>query len=306
MPKEGGVHKGGPKMLLPPFEYHEPETLDEACMKLFGLADEAKILAGGTDLLVNMKKKVLRPKNLISIELIPGLGSIDFSGDQVVIGCNVTAAEVAESSVIKHHFPILVEGAGSLGSPLIRNRATIAGNIITARPAADTLPPLMALDARVVLKRQPGERTVEIRDLLKGPGETDLRADEILTSIIIEKMPPFSGGAYIKLGQRNALEIALVNVASLLVLSGDKGHVKRARIVMGAVGPTPLRALKAEEYLEGSIPDEKAFTKAADIAAEESRPITDHRASAEYRRWMVANLTKRTLLQAYDRAKRNR
>ena len=293
-------------MLLPSFDYYEPASLDEACTKLSGLGDEGKILAGGTDLLVNMKKKIVAPRNLISLRRVPGLNHIDSSEERVVIGCKVTASDVAESPVVKGFFPMLAEGAGSLGSPLIRNRATIAGNIISARPAADTLPSLIALEAKVVLKRKPGERTLQVGDLIKGPGETDLRADEILTSIIIDKMPPYSGGAYIKLGQRNALEIGIVNVASLLVLDSENGAVRKARIVMGAVGPTPLRALKAEKYLMGQMPKENIFGRAGEIAAEECRPITDHRASAEYRRWMVASLTKRTLLQALGRAKENR
>jgi len=143
-----------------------------------------------------------------------------------------------------------------------------------------------------------------VADFIKGPGEPALKSEEVLTAILIKKLPPFSGGAYIKLGVRKALEISLVNVSSLLILEGEDGPIQEARIVMGAVGPTPLRALGAEAYLKGSRPGEELFIKTGEIAANECKPITDHRASAQYRRWMVSALTRKTLRVAYERAKK--
>lgn len=291
--------------MLPRFEFHEPLSLDEACKIMSEFGPEVKIVAGGTDLLVNMKRKVIQPKHLVSLAHVVGLREITFSNDHAAIGCQVSASKIAESEAINSNFRLLAEGAGLLGSPLIRNRATVAGNVVTARPAADTLPSLIALGAKLTLKSEGGEREVEVIDFVKGPGETSIKQEEILSTILIKKLPPFSGGAYTKLGLRKVLEIALVNVASLLILEGEQGPIKEARIVMGAVGPTPLRASKAEEYLRGSEPREEAFIKAGEIAASESKPITDHRGSAEYRRWMVAVLTKRMLVKAFERASKS-
>jgi len=138
-------------MLLPRFDFHEPTSLNEACAIMLSLGKEGKIIAGGTDLIVNMKKKIIAPKNIVSLARIPGLREINFSNDHVAIGCQVTVAEIAESEVMNSWFHLFVEGARSLGSPLIRNRATVAGNVITARPAADTLPSLIALGATLLL-----------------------------------------------------------------------------------------------------------------------------------------------------------
>lgn len=293
-------------MLLPRFEFHEPKSFGEASRIMAELGPEAKMLAGGTDLLVNMKRKVLQPKHLVSLSRVEGGGVISVSNDHVTIGCQVTASEIAESKEINDHFKILAEGAAMLGTPLVRNMATVAGNVVTARPAADTLPPLIALGAQLTLESQRGERQVELLNFVRGPGQTVINPDEVLTKISIRRLPDFSGGAYIKLGLRKTLEISLVNVASVVMLDRERGAITEARIVMGAVGPTPLRAYKAEEYLKGAEPGEEAFMKAGEIAASECKPITDHRGSAEYRQWMVAVLTKRALVKALERAHKSK
>ncbi|MBF0508573.1 MAG: xanthine dehydrogenase family protein subunit M [Deltaproteobacteria bacterium] len=292
-------------MLLPKFDYHEPATLGEACQVMGDLGLKAKALAGGTDLIVNMKKKILSPACLVSLGRIKELKKIDSSNGLLKIGAGLTAAEVAETEEIKNNYSALSRGASCLGSPLIRNLATIAGNLVSARPAADFPPPLMAYGARVVLKSSSGERVVSLDDFFKGPGRTLIAPEEILIEIVLDKLPPFSGAGYIKLGTRQTLEISLVNVAAFVSLDGPGGVIKTARIVLGAVGPVPLRAPSAEKALIGEKPSEALLAKAGEAAALDSKPIDDYRGSAEYRRAMVDVLTRRALIEAVTAAGSN-
>ncbi len=287
-------------MLMPRFEYHRPATLKEACEIKAEFKDKAQILAGGTDLIVNLKKSLISPEILISLREIKELAlkSIDFSNGSTRIGACSTASELTQSEHITGPFRALATGTGSLGSPLIRNMATIGGNLVTARPAADLAPSLMAYKGRVILNSLSKAREVSLDDFFTGPGKTVIKDDEILTEVVLDHPPPYSGCGYIKLGTRRALEISLVNVAAFITLEKPKGPVTDARIVLGAVGPTPLRALTAEKFLTGKRPDEGLFSDAARAAAKDSRPIDDFRGSAEYRRDMVKVLTKRALLEA--------
>ena len=287
-------------MLLPKFEFHEPATVEEACRILGELGEKAKTLAGGTDLFVNMKKKVLAPEHVVSLDRIESLSELGPSNGTLRIGACVKAAEIAESDAVGVDFPALQGGASKLGSPLIRNLATIGGNLVSARPAADFPPPLMAYGAKVVLKSSSGERTVAVSDFIEGPGQTIISPEEILDSFLLEKPEAHSGSAYIKLGIREALEISLVNVAVFMTAEGPGGPIKAARVVMGSVGPTPLMSLSAEKVLLGEKPSEALFLAAGEAAAMDSRPIDDFRASADYKRAMVKELTRRALARAYD------
>ena len=289
-------------MLLPKFQYHEPSTIDEACQIMAEFKEKACPLAGGTDLLVKMKNKIISPENVVSLGRIEKLTDVDHSGDRLKIGACRTVAQIAQSERIRDGFNALKIGAESLGSPLIRNLATIGGNILTARPAADLPPPLMAYGARVVLRKSSGERSVSLDDFFRGPGLTVLFPDEILTEIVMEKPPPNSGAGYIKLGLRKAQEISLVNVAVFVSLDGQGNTIKTARVVLGAVAPVPMRAPSAEHVLTGEKPGESLFVKAAEAAAGESKPIDDFRGSALYRRDMVKVLTLRALNMAYKEA----
>jgi carbon-monoxide dehydrogenase medium subunit len=284
-------------MLLPKFEYHEPTTLEEACQIMSELGHGAKPLAGGTDLIVNMKKKIVSPGHLVSLSMIDDLKKIDASNGLLKIGACLTAAELAESKEIRETLTALSRGAESLGSPLIRNLATIGGNLISARPAADLPPALIAYGAKVALKNSSGERLVSLEDLFLGPGETLIGPNEILTEIHVDSPPPSAGAAYIKLGVREALEISLVNVAAFISMDRD-GSIQEARIVLGSVAPTPIRATSAEQILTGEKPSETLFSRAGEAASNDSKPIDDFRASAEYKRAMVEVLTQRALNQA--------
>ena len=288
-------------MPLPEFEFHEPATVDEACRMIGELGEKTKILAGGTDLLVNMKKKLLAPEHLVSLDRIQSLAQLDSSNGSLRIGPCVKAAEMAESDAVALDFPALQEGASKLGSPLIRNLATVGGNLVTARPAADFPPSLIAYGATLVLKSIQGARTVPLMEFIQAPGQTVLSPDEMLEAIVVEKPSPLSGSAYIKLGVREALEISLVNVAALLTLDESDGSITAARVVMGSVAPTPLLSPSAEKVLLGETPSDVLFLHAGEAAASDSRPIDDFRASAEYKRAMVRELTRRALTVAFDR-----
>ncbi|MDM8526232.1 xanthine dehydrogenase family protein subunit M [Desulfococcaceae bacterium HSG8] len=286
-------------MLLPKFDFHEPSTIAEACQIMAEYGQKARLIAGGTDLMVNMKKKVLSPEHLVSLARIDELKNADSSGDVVKIGACFTVAELAESEMIRNKLGALNTGARALGSPLIRNLATIGGNIGTARPAADLPPSLMVYDAKVVLKNSSGERSVSLNDFFKGPGLTEIQPDEILTEIIVDRSLPHSGAGYINLGIRKAQDCNLVNVASFIALDAPDGVIQTARVVMGCVGPVHLRATSAEKILIGEKPSDSLFAKAGDAAMGDCTPIDDFRGSAKYKKAMVGVLTKRTLGIAY-------
>ena len=292
-------------MLLPRFDFHEPATIEEACRIMTELGQEAKPLAGGTDLIVNMKKKILSPAHLVSLSRLEDLKQMRPSNGGVRIGAGITVSELAESKEIENLFNALSTGARGLGSPLIRNLATIGGNLVSARPAADLPPPLMAYGADIILKTHAGERSIPLEDLFLGPGETVIEPHEILTEIHINNPPPHSGAAYYKLGVREALEISLVNVAAFISLDDDDS-IKEARIVLGSVAPTPIRSHSAEKVLLGERPTSTLFTQAGKAASKECRPIDDFRASAAYKRAMVEVLTSRTLNMAFKEAKEHR
>jgi carbon-monoxide dehydrogenase medium subunit len=289
-------------MLLPRFEYHEPATLAQALTLLAKLGPEARLLAGGTDLLVNMKKGVIRPGHVVSLDKILKLRRMQTRNGFLSLGALATAAEIAVWKALKGWAGALKEGAQRLGTPLVRNRATVAGNLVTGRPAADLPPPLLALKAGIRLESAANRREIPLDGFFQGPGQTGIRPDEILTQVLIPIPPPKSGSAYLKLGARQTLEISLVNVAASLTLEGKKGPIREARVVLGAVGPTPLSSPSAQKILIGAIPGEDLFREAGQAAVRDARPIDDFRGTAEYRRWMVEVLTQRALGLAWKRA----
>ena len=289
-------------MLLPQFEYHEPKTLSEACEFMAEFSGKAKALAGGTDLLVNMKKKLLSPEHLVCVDRVEEMKGIGLSDAEIRIGAAEKVADIASSDDVGKALGALAMGAGNLGSPLIRNLATIGGNLCSARPAADLPPSLIAYGAMVNLMSKEGRRMVAVQDLFTGPGETIMKPEELISEIAVPVPKEAYGAHYIKLGVRRALEISIVNVAAFVQLDEDGSHIAEARVVLGAVAPTPIRAPSAEEAIRDGRPDGALFTRAAEAAARDAKPIDDYRASAEYRRDMVKVLTKRALMAAYEEA----
>jgi len=295
--------RGGFMLLLPKFDYEEPKSLPEALAMLSELKGNGKVIAGGTDLLVNMKKGTVKPAFLVSLRKVEGLREIGGENGGLAIGSHATVSEIADSDRVGSMFPVLARSASCLGSPLIRNRATIGGNIVTARPAADLPPALIVLGAYVELKGKDANRTIPLDGFFTGPGTSVIESGEVLTRIILPSAPPFTGGDYIKIGHRAALEIAIVAAASRLTLDKPDGVIVDARVVLSAVAPTAIHAASAEKALIGQRPSEELFAKAAALAEGDCSPITDMRGGAEYRRDMVNTLVKRTLLKAFNDAR---
>lgn len=291
-------------MLLPKFNYHEPGTLEEALHLLSELGGNAKVLAGGTDLLVRMKMKVDQPSHVISIARVPGMDSIiPRNGHAVTIGAGVTATALSRNEILLDRFTPLALAGSRLGAPMIRNRATIGGNLVNGRPAADLPPACMVLNASLKLKSSVGEREVSVNEFFRGPGETVIEPNELMVSLNIQTPPPWTGGSYIKLGARKTLEISMVNVATLLTLQSSEGPILDARIALGAVAPTPVRAYAAEELLIGQMPSEALFQEAGQTGVGTCSPITDHRGTMEYRCIMIEVLVKRSLGLALQQAR---
>ncbi len=284
-------------MSLPEFDFHAPEGVDQACRMLSDYGAGARIFAGGTDLMLDMRRKRISPEHVISIAAIEELKRLDFAPGMLKIGGCVTVARIVKSKEIALKWGALCAGAKALGSCLVRNLATVGGNIVSARPAADLPPSLMVYSASLVLKKTTGERIVSMDDFFTGTGTTVMAADEILTEIRLAEPPPHSGAGYINLGIRNACDINILNVASHIVLDRPGGVINDARIVMGCVAPTHVRALAAEKLLMGEKPSEALFERAGEAAMKASSPRGSaySRASAEYKKDMVKELTMRTL-----------
>jgi CO/xanthine dehydrogenase FAD-binding subunit len=289
-------------MLLPRFEFMEPVSL-KAAVSLLAAQPRAELLAGGTDLLVNLKKGLVKPTAVVSLAKVPKLDQIAFSPRKgLSIGCLVTAAALAADPNVQEHYVMLAEAASVLGSPLIRNLATAAGNVMTARPAADFPPALICLGAEAVLVGPAGARRMGLDKFFSGVGKTRAKRGEILSHLVIGPPSPKSGGKYIKLGARQTLEISMVNAAAWLQLDRTGEIVTDVRITLGAVAPKPIRAAAAERVMRKKVLSTALIEEAAQAAAEECKPIDDFRGSAAYRREMVRTLTRRCLTGAADRA----
>lgn len=286
---------------LPKFEYHYPKSFSELFSLMAKYGDKAKLLAGGTDLLVSMKKREISPDHLINLKEIPELKGISFDEKGGLrIGALTTIDEIEQSHVVKTKYPILWEAVSVMGSPQIRTLGTIGGNLASAIPSADTAPPLIAYGASIIIKGIGGERSLPVEEFFKGPGESDLKSDEVLSEIRIPTPPERSGGTYIKMMRRNAMDLAVVGVATFLKLDPKKRICEEAKVVLGAVAPTPIRAKETEKFLTGKEINEAIADEAGKIASNESKPISDVRASKEYRKTLVHVLTKRGVLKAYS------
>lgn len=286
---------------LPKFEYHAPTSLPEALDLLAKYDGKGAVLAGGTDLLVSMKKREVLPEHLISLKGISELKGIHDEKEGIKIGALVTLGEIEHSKMIQDKFRVLWDAAQVMASRQIRNLGTIGGNLCSAAPSADTAPPLIVLDASVEITSSNGRRKVLVENFFKGPGESDLKAGEILTQIMIPNPLKKSSGAYFKLMRRAAMDLAQIGVAACLSFDSGKKTTTGARIALGAVGLTPVRAFKAEQILLNKEINETVGKEAGRIAAQEANPRSSLRASKEYRREMVEVLTKRAVMAAYSR-----
>jgi CO/xanthine dehydrogenase FAD-binding subunit len=283
---------------LPKFDYTSPDNLQDVLNLIAGKkANEFKLYAGGTDLIPKLKNRLIpTPEILIDLKRIKGLDYVGYdSKTGLRIGALASVRSVATSDFVKEHFPILSQAASNIAAWQIQNRATIVGNICSAVPSADSAPALLTLEANVLCVNVKGERVVPLTEFFVGPNLTVLKEDEIVKEIQIPKLSPDSKGKYIKLSPRKKIDLAVVGVAVVIV--PDDGICREIRIGLGAVAPTPLRAKKAEKILLGQNLSDELIEQCSKSAADESKPIDDHRASAYYRKAMVRVLVKRAIHQ---------
>ncbi len=282
-------------------EYFEPKTLSDALSLLSKHGTAAKLIAGGTDVMVDLKFKE-EPGSLVNIKKIPGLSGIKENGEGLAIGALTTIRELESSAILREKLPVLWEAAHQFASLQVRNTATIGGNIGRASPSGETLAPLLVLDAKAKVAFSDGEKSEPFSAFFQGPGKTSMGAKGLLTAIEIPYPPAGSKGVYLKHAVRGAMDIAMVGVAVLLTPNSGKNQVQDVRIGLGAVAPTPLRAPKTEALLRGKPLSATLIKEAGALAASESSPISDQRSSAENRRWIVEALTRRGLEQTWKAA----
>ncbi len=279
-----------------PFVYERPADLREFERLLAKHAGDAHILAGGTDLMVLFKDGVLSPRVVLDVGHLQELRWIRWDPEQgLSIGAGTKVAEIEHHPLVKEHAPALAYAAGQLGSVQVRHMATMAGNVCHASPSAETPPVLLAHGAELTLAREGGERRLPISEFFLSYRKTALQPGEYLKAFRLPPLPPRSAVAYRFRGLRRAMEIDMVNVGCYLELEPDGATVRSVRIALGAVGPIPYRAVKAEGALTGRTLDEGFFDEAGRLAADEAKPIDDIRASAAYRRKMVRVLVARAL-----------
>ena len=306
------------------FDYFKPKTFEEALTLLAQYGEKAKLIAGGTDVIVMIKQKAMAPDVLISLQGIPGLDQIKYNGS-LTIGPMVTHRAIEKSEVIKKNFSALADAVDYLGSIQIRNVATIGGNLCTAAPSADTATPLLVLGTQVRIQNPKEERTLPIEEFFKGPGETVLKTGEMVKELLIPELLPNTGSAYYKLQRRLALDLPILGVSVLLSL--DKNKVtcsdllctaspistilhkmeedeiicKEVRIALGVAAPIPMRALKAEALLRGKKLSDELLEEAANTASQEAQPRDTLRGEAWYRKDMVRVLVKRMAMKSIER-----
>ena len=284
------------------FQYFAPQSIEEAVTLLKEHGDGVKLLAGGTDLLVHMKEGGLHPSAVVSLHAIQELRGVEFDAAQGLrIGAGTEMAAIEQSDVVRERFTALADGAAIVGSDQTRNMATLGGNIANAAPSADTAPPLVVFDAVAEIVGPAGSRELTLGDLFAGPGATTLAVDEVITGFRLTTPPAHTGSVYQRHTPRKIMDIAVVAIAIRLTLTPDDS-ISEARICLGAVAPTVIRAPEAEEALAGQPPSEELFERVAELAQAASSPISDVRGSAEFRRHLVGVMTKRCLGIALERA----
>src|SRR3989338_1700862 len=279
-------------------EYFEPKTISEAVSLLAKYGESAKVVAGGTDVIVDIKFKE-EPPCLVNIKRIPALSYVREDKGFLRIGALTPIREIETSPLVRQKLPLLWESAHQFASLQIRNTATIGGNVCRASPSGETLAPLLVLEASAIARFSKGEKKLPFTELFLGPGKTLLGAKGLLREIEVPLPSKESRGAYLKQAVRGAMDIAMVGVAVLVAPDGGGKKARDVRIGLGAVAPTPIRAKRAEKALRGKTMARALVEEAARIAASESSPISDQRSSADYRRWIVETLTRRGLEQSW-------
>jgi carbon-monoxide dehydrogenase medium subunit len=284
------------------FEYFEPISLDEAVQILVAAGDGSRVLAGGTDLVVDMKTGRMRPSTVVNLKRIPGLNGVEDDAGETRIGALTKVTTVEVSPLVLQRHPALAQAASILASPPVRALATIGGNVGRASPASDLGPALIVHEARATVVGVDGDRDELVEDLYIGPGATTLAPSDIIAFFTLPQPPPGFGSAHVKLGKRGSgTDIALAGVSASVVI-GAGGQILDCRVALASLGPTPFRALGTESLLRSEMPTEALLGAAAEAASGEARPIGDMRASASYRTTLARVLTLRALRGALDSA----
>jgi len=287
------------------FEYLEPTTVAEACALLKQNGGEAKIFAGGAHLTILMKQGLYQPRALINIKKIAELKGIRCSDAELSIGALVTHRELETSALVRDKFPVLCEAEREVANIRVRNMGTVGGNLASGEPLTDLSQIFIALDGKVKIAGPNGERTIPVQELFLDFYTTSLADDEIITEVMIPLLPKKSGIEYLRFSSSSVVDKPAAGVAVRLTLEAGNEMIQLARVVLGCVGATPVRAQKAEESLTGRRITLELAAEAGKTASQECDPISDLRGSAEYKRAIVGTLVKRAAIKAYERAVRN-
>jgi CO/xanthine dehydrogenase FAD-binding subunit len=291
---------------MKPFDYQAPLSLEEAVTLLNERNLRVRAMAGGTDLLVQLRAERFELDRIVDIKRIPETNRLTYNPlDGLTVGAAIPCCRIYEDRQIQALYPALVDSVSIIGGVAVQGRATVGGNLCNAAPSGDSLPILYALGARCRILGPEGERTIPVARFCTGPGMNVLEKGELLVSILIPPPRPHSGARYLRFIPRNEMDIAVVGVGAKVELSHDFEMIISPRIVLGAVATTPILAKKASDFLGGKAPSEIVISRAASLARKAARPITDMRGSIPYRRQLVDVLVKRTLHGAIERAKQN-
>jgi carbon-monoxide dehydrogenase medium subunit len=292
---------------LKDFEYAAATSVDEAVSLLAARGDRAKVLAGGTDIIVQLREGLREADLVVDVKKIPELMTVEFSLDKgLTLGAAVSAYRIYEDAKLVAAYPALIDSARIIGGWQIQTRSSIGGNLCNSSPAADSIPSLIALDAKCNVAGPEGRRTVAVSDFCTAPGKNVLRRGEFLVSITFPPPGKRTGSHYLRFIPRNEMDIAVVGVGSWVRLSAGGDKIEEARIGVGAVAPTPLFAAEASASLAGKPATAESFKAAGDLARKIAKPISDMRGPAEYRVHLVGVLVERTLAGAVERAKANK
>ncbi len=291
-------------MSYPEFRYLMPKTVREAVEALHLATEQgkkARVLAGGTDLMVQLREKAVVPDLVVDVSRISSLTRIERMGNEIRIGPMVTHAMLAASDLVREYVGVLSEAARAVGSPQIRNLGTLGGNIVNASPAADTIPALVILEARLTLTGPEGDRTLPVTDFFKGPYETVISPDELLTGIIVPLPPPSGRSVFLKLARRRAVAIARMNLACMLYYNRQKEVFEWARLCVGSSTPRPVRMTEAEKALEGQPFSDSVLKNAGRAAAEQMVALSGLRSSTAYKKPVVGDLVMRAVRLAVEK-----
>ncbi|MPZ24261.1 MAG: xanthine dehydrogenase family protein subunit M [Dehalococcoidia bacterium] len=285
-------------------DYLAPTSIAEAVQVLGERGEGARVLSGGTDIIVQAREGRRNVEALVDVKDIPETRALRFEADgSLTIGAAAPCAEIYENADIVRSYPGLIDAASLIGGIQIQSRASLGGNLCNSSPAADSIPALIALVATCRIAGPEGERTIPVEEFCTGPGANQLARGEMLVSIHLPAPAPNSGAAFQRFIPRNEMDIAVCNCGASLVLSADGQSIESARVALGAVAPTPLLVEGAAAALVGNAPDDAALDRAAEAAAAAARPITDMRGSVAQRRHLAAVLTRRVLRVALERAR---